>query len=113
MDPGSIPGGSSAIKHERAKGKDLRMMDGEAEQLYYIQNRETVGNCLSWWGKKGNGYTCDISKAETYTLVQAKEATRRSIDRFWPKEYIDSIAVRHVDHQDTDCNKSMRAGIYY
>jgi hypothetical protein len=55
-----------------------------------------------WWRKGGNGYTCNIDDAEIFDGDDprfqgiAKDKTKYTA---WEKEYIDSVAHRHVDHQ--------------
>ncbi len=78
-------------------------------ELFYIQNRDTVGNCILWWAKESRGYTTDLAKAQAYTIEEAQEHTQRSIDTFWPKEYIDERATRQVDIQHTDYRKAQKA----
>lgn len=80
------------------------------QKLYYIQNRGACGNSILWWRKEDRGYTTNLGEAETYTLEEAKKRTKRNIDRFWPKEYIDKRATLHVDMQEIDPVMSIRAG---
>jgi hypothetical protein len=69
--------------------------------MFYIQNRGPVGNCVSWWAVGGHGYTCDIrgawivDKDTALRIVQ----DRPEIDTAWPVNFIDSLAVHHVDIQ--------------
>jgi hypothetical protein len=78
------------------------------KQLYYMQDkRQYVGNSMYWWAKDGKGYTCDIRKAQIFTLDEAKEHTNRGTDILWPKEYIDDRISHHIDMQHCDrgtCN---------
>jgi len=71
-----------------------------SKQLYYMQdNRQYVGNSMSWWAKDGRGYTCDIRKAHVFTIGEAKNRSQRSSDVLWPKEYIDKRISHHIDMQ--------------
>lgn len=66
-------------------------------ELYYIQDtRQVVGNCVLWWAKDDNGYTCELSKAGLYTREQALRRCREGVDRAFLKSEIDSIAILHV-----------------
>lgn len=70
-------------------------------ELFYLQDsRSYVGNDVLWWAKDGNGYTTDLSKAQTYTKdeAQRKHDSRRS-DIPWPKDYIDAKTRPAVDMQ--------------
>lgn len=69
--------------------------------LYYLQDsRSFVGNCVMWWAKGGNGYTSDLSRAETYTLEAAMVQHRcRPSDVPWPKDYVDARTAPTVDAQ--------------
>jgi len=70
------------------------------EQFYLQDSRSYVGNDVLWWAKGGNGYTTDLSKAETYTKDDAQRMhdSRRS-DIPWPKSYIDAKTRPAVDMQ--------------
>lgn len=70
------------------------------EQFYLQDSRGYVGNDVLWWAKDGNGYTTDLSKAETYTKDEAQRMhdSRRS-DVPWPKSYIDGKTRPAVDMQ--------------
>lgn len=53
-----------------------------------------------WWAKGGNGYTTDLSKAETYTRENAQRLHDcRPTDIPWPKSYIDGKTRPAVDMQ--------------
>lgn len=83
----------------------------EAEELFYLQDsREVVGNYLSFWRKKANGYTCDLNDAETYTREQVMQRHRnRRTDIPWPKSYLDQHVHRAVDIQLVDRDKALEA----
>ena len=71
---------------------------------YYIQRHRSgfVGNCLLWWRKGGNGYTCNLDDAEVFDendKVFQRIAKDKTTYTAWEKGYIDSCAHRHVDHQ--------------
>jgi len=69
-------------------------------QLYYMQDkRQYVGNSMYWWAKNSCGYTCDIRRAEVFTLDKAKKHSCRDTDILWPKEYIDDRISHHIDMQ--------------
>jgi rubrerythrin len=72
-----------------------------SEQLFYLQDsRSFVGNDVVWWGLNGNGYTTDLSKAQTYSKDQAQRMhTARPSDIPWPKDYIDAKTRPAVDFQ--------------
>jgi hypothetical protein len=73
-------------------------------RLYYMRDtRQVVGNCILWWGKNNSGYTCDLDRAEVYPEDVAMSMHRsRASDVPYPKDLMDSIAYRHVDHQVVD-----------
>lgn len=70
-----------------------------AEVMYYIQNVGCVGNCLLWWRKEGNGYTCDLSEAWLVTNEKAKSICkdRPNEDIPYRADLVDGLAKRHVD----------------
>ena len=71
------------------------------EDLFYLQDsRSYVGNDVLWWAKNGNGYTTDLSKAETFTRAEAQQMHEsRHSDIPWPKAYIDGKTRPAVDMQ--------------
>jgi len=75
------------------------------ERLYYLRDaRQVVGNCLLWWGKGRSGYTCNLDNAHLFTESEAySQHKSRASDIPYPKDLIDGLAYRHVDHQVTDC----------
>lgn len=67
--------------------------------LFYVQDTRTVvGNCMSWWAKDCNGYTCHLKNAHVFTKGELTRVTRET-DRVWPKEVVDDAASLQVDHQ--------------
>ncbi len=67
------------------------------EQLYYVHDTRQggcVGNCALWWGKDRKGYTTQLEDAGLYTADEVRGM--RETDVGWPKEFVESIAVRHV-----------------
>lgn len=74
------------------------------QHLYYIRDmRQVVGNCLLWWRKGNNGYTCNLDNAAVFSKsVAMKMHKSRASDMPYPKDLMDSIAYRHVDKQVTD-----------
>jgi hypothetical protein len=69
--------------------------------LYLVQDtRDFVGNCMVFWALKGNGYTTDLSAAQTYTYAEAQAMHRsRYTDLPWPLAYLRDKARPRVDHQ--------------
>jgi hypothetical protein len=83
------------VKPERRDGLGKALV---ADTLYYVQDsRSHVGNCVSWWCPNGQGYTCDIDKAGTYTGDHAR--TLRDTDVAWPVDVVLASAQRFVDWQ--------------
>lgn len=76
----------------------------DKERMYYLRDdRQVVGNCLLWWRKGRSGYTCNLDDAHIFTEKEAfAQHSSRETDRPYPKDYIDGIAYRHVDHQVVD-----------
>ena len=74
----------------------------EVEDLYFIANRNPVGNCISWWGQNSQGYTCDIRDAGLYTRTEALSITRGrpEIDKAYREIDIKQRIKIHVDCQD-------------
>lgn len=70
-------------------------------ELFYMQDsRGYVGNDVLWWAKDGNGYTTDLSKAETFAKEDAQRMhNSRLSDIPWPKDYIDAKTRPAVDMQ--------------
>ena len=71
------------------------------EDLYYIQTRGPVGNCVLWWGIEGKGYVCDLDRAGKYSRQEAESIVkgRPDVDKAWRCEDIDRLSVRHFDMQ--------------
>jgi len=88
--------GGAEMKHER------KLI--QRDRLFYLRDdRQVVGNCLLWWAKGRSGYTCNLDNAHVFTEKEAFEQHRsRKTDRPYPKDVIDGIAIRHVDHQVVD-----------
>lgn len=72
-----------------------------SDQLFYLQDsRSYVGNDVMWWAHEGNGYTTDLSKAQTYSKDEAQRMhNSRPSDIPWPKDYIDKKTRPAVDMQ--------------
>lgn len=67
--------------------------DTESGQKYYIIDiRGTVGNCVSFWAKGGNGYVCDIEEAGLF----GKNHSDRETDVQVPRELVEQCIVKHV-----------------
>jgi len=80
------------------------------EEMYYIRNEGFLGNALIWWAEKGNGYTCDIRKAQKYTLDQAEKICERPQDTAYECDYIDNLLESHkliIDCQYVDNQKQL------
>lgn len=71
------------------------------QQMYYIQDsREYVGNCMSFWGKNGGRYVCQIEKAGLYTYEEAMSQFKsRNTDIPWKQQDIECAVKSFVDHQ--------------
>ena len=70
------------------------------DEFYLQDSRSYVGNDVLWWALEGNGYTTDLSKAQTYTKEEAQRMhTSRPSDIPWPKPYIDAKTRPAVDMQ--------------
>jgi hypothetical protein len=71
------------------------------EELFYLQDsRSYVGNDVLFWAIGGNGYTTDVSKAQTYSKEDVQQMhVGRPSDIPWPKSYIDGKTRPAVDMQ--------------
>lgn len=67
---------------------------------FYVQNGY-VGNSVLWWGKDGNGYTTELSKAELYTKddILSKIKSWRKEDVIWEASHVMDNIRSHVDSQ--------------
>ena len=76
----------------------------KSERLYYLcDSRVIVGNCLQFWRKGGSGYTYNLDDCEVYSESEAfKRHKSRESDYPMPKDVVDSLAQRHLDHQFFD-----------
>ncbi len=74
------------------------------ERMYYLcDSRTIVGNCLQFWGLNGKGYTYNLDKAQVYSETEAMDMHKqRTTDMPYPKDVVDSLAQRHIDHQFLD-----------
>lgn len=72
-----------------------------AEELYYIQNKGSCGNCLRWWRVDGHGYTLDLNDAWRVTADKAKQIcrSRPAEDIAHLASAIDAVAARHVNSE--------------
>lgn len=82
-------------------------------KLYYIQRHSSgyVGNCLLFWHKNGNGYTCNLDNAKLFDQEEMEKLIKMDKgEKFtaWSKEYMDSISVRHVDAQFLNENNGIK-----
>lgn len=82
----------------RARGGRGEHRQDQAADLYCIQNRGFVGNCLRWWRPNGSGYTCNLDDAWMVSKEKADEICRirRGEDVAWPVASADLRAERHV-----------------
>jgi hypothetical protein len=56
-----------------------------------------------FWKKGGSGYTYNLDDCEVYPESVAMEKHKiRTTDIPYPKDVIDSLSERHIDHQDLD-----------
>lgn len=73
------------------------------KKQYYIQNRGTCGNSVSWWAINDQGYTLDIRCAKVFDEDDEKlkpENMRKGIDTAWEKSFVDQYVQHHIDIQD-------------
>jgi len=76
---------------------------------FYLQRHQSgcVGNCLLWWAKGGNGYTCNIEEAEVFGELDPQfHDAMKSQEKYhaWEKSYIDDRTTLTVDHQRLEHN---------
>jgi hypothetical protein len=78
------------------------------EELYYItsphgpgpERLAITGNCVVWWAKAGQGYTCNLNEAWQVDAEKAASILRdKRGDRAYRVSEIDAIAARHLDFQ--------------
>ncbi len=81
--------------------KERRLaIEAHAERtLYYVQC-STVGNCVLWWARKGNGYTTDLNNAQIFTKKEILENNWRTTDLIWRADHITKNISSMVDHQN-------------
>ena len=70
-------------------------------ELYYIQNKGYVGNCLLWWKVDGHGYTCNLDLAWKVTKEEADKICRSRPEQDIARraDVVDAMAVRHFDSE--------------
>ena len=66
----------------------------EPQRFYLLDSRSVVGNCASWWGPGGSGYTCEIAKAGTFSLEDA--IAERETDIPVPASLVAKHSITHV-----------------
>ena len=91
-----------------ARAKGARPIDDEpqGDRLYYILDiRAAAGDCALWWRPEGQGYTCDLDDAGTYTKKEA--GTCRDTDVLVPVELARSLGKLHVGW-DALCSAGVR-----
>lgn len=76
----------------------------KGERLYYLcDTRSVTGNCMMFWRKNGSGYTYNLDDCEVYPeSIALRMHHERASDVPYPKDVIDSLSERHIDHQDLD-----------
>ena len=72
--------------------------------LFYVQRHASgyVGNCLLFWKNDNHGYTYDLDSARIFMRDEMEELVKGDRGQkytAWPKEYLDSVSIRHVDCQ--------------
>lgn len=67
-------------------------------ELYYIQTKGFVGNCLLWWAPERRGYVCDLDLAGKYTKEEAESIVkdRPEKDKMHLCSEVDILAIRHI-----------------
>lgn len=70
----------------------------EGEPYVLVDVRSIVGNCVQFWRKDLQGYTCDLDAAHVFTEPEAFEQhqSRPEIDQPVPLRIARSFAVTHV-----------------
>jgi hypothetical protein len=73
-------------------------------RLYYVcDTRSIVGNCLLFWRRGNSGYTCNLDDCEVYPEDVAMQMHKsRTTDMPYPKDIIDGLTSRYIDHQVLD-----------
>lgn len=81
-------------------------------KLFYLRDsRSNVGNTCIFWAKDGCGYTSDLSKAETYTLEEARyQFNMRNTDIPLCKTLVDGVSTARVDSQYISTAESKDCG---
>jgi hypothetical protein len=81
----------------------------DKRECYLTVNRTWVGNCLLFYRKNGNGYTCNINDAEVFSRAEAEKYARMADGKYqiWDANYIKSKAVLHVDSELIDYSKAI------
>lgn len=70
------------------------------DKFFYVQDRRNyVGNAVLWWGKNGNGYVTDLSKAHKYTWDEIQSFNPRESDIIWESEHVEHAIRQYVDAQ--------------
>lgn len=72
-----------------------------SDDLFYIHNAGTNGNCMRFWRVDGGGYTVDLDDAWKVDYEKAKSicSCRPKEDFAYPVALVDSLAKRHIDIQ--------------
>ena len=67
-------------------------MSEAPKEFYLVDLRSICGNCLMFWAKDGQGYTCNLYEAGIYK----EDHTDRDTDLAVPVEAIRTLVVPHV-----------------
>ena len=74
--------------------------DTKAKMFYIQDTRQYVGNCVYWWRKEAQGYTCHLDDAMQVDEKEAREIEQsRGTDKAWPVDVVNAAATRQVDIQ--------------
>lgn len=71
-------------------------------ELFYIQNKGNVGDCLLWWREGGAGYTTNLSEAMICNRDDAESIcnNRPGEDVMWPATAVKLAATPQVRRCD-------------
>ena len=107
--PSSFLDGNAHVLRQAQLMAAQYVAPAQPDEWLVQDTRSHVGNDVLWWGRNGNGYTTDVSKAGVYTREEAfRIAASRGADRAWPKAYIDGKARPAVDFQHINHDDAMR-----
>lgn len=85
-----------------------RIRNLDKDKLYYVQDRrQYVGNAVLWWGRNGNGYVCELSRAHKYSYEELQKFNPRPTDIIWESEHVESATKTIVDMQGLNVELSI------